>query len=527
MTSSDGLDKSLPQLGDKTIDNHRPRNKLRRQRAEPMEDKSVNNRRKSVKLLKKSLDVAEEEEEEEEGEEGDDEGEEEEDEGEEGEEGEEDEGEEEEGDESDGADDSPDNEPDDRQDEANQGITTTTTTTTTTTPAAPERISSTTSETSTGSAEDFIDRSQSSSIDKDGQLDRLEEPSSGPSSSSDSSVSVDREENDENVKTNPDERVNVDQRPNQMDKPTAASPATDHDANQNRTGSVGDIRSHSNVDDQTGPAEGKENDKSPVVEEDRSSEDDTIQPLPAGPTLSETSSTGWENVPTTEGKTRMDPSSQSNLIAEENSLVEKGSVEVEEEEEDREEANEIRAQVQSEKHVPSSGSVSVSSEDETNDIEVHPSGIGAKASEAVGSVGPDQVETNDPQAGESIHPSRTNQNKVVNEPLPPTVTDMSVGSGDEEDETNDIRTDPITKSKPMDGDIVPDPLDPFRSGEPDDTVANEIETLIHPTDGGRFLHGQNNHLNPALLDTSCGPSTRLPVIANALVTKYGRCVCLI
>jgi hypothetical protein len=99
-----------------------------------------------------------------------------------------------------------------------------------------------------------------------------------------------------------------------------------------------------------------------------------------------------------------------------------------------------------------------------------------------------------------------------------------------EDETNDILPDDPVKTS-----LMPSLLG-GREGEneeeEEDFVDNEIETKIVTSgessfagqhDPNRFLHGQTD-LNPAVLDTSCGPSTLLPVIPNAVVAKYGRCV---
>lgn len=501
---------------------------------------------KSVRLLKKSLDGEDEGEEDEGDEEGEDEeGDEERGDEEEDEEEEEDdeEGGDEEGDESDDNQDS-----EDRQEEDNQRITTSTTTTTTTststTPApAPAQMAGPSESSTSDGSQDFIDRLAQSSgdhVDKDDPEDqaKLTGPS-GPSFSTgigSSSNAVRREEDDnENVTADPDEREdNVDQRSNQIEQ--GRQPDTD----RNRTaGSVGNIRSDSNVnhepfltttlssssietkidDDKEEEDDGEETDV-----QDRS-ENDSIRLLASG----RSTSTGSENGSKVGHAGRKEPTrvSQSNLIGEQVLLapslpaVDSISTGIDdddaEEEGDRDEANEIRAQVQSENE-SSSGTVSVSSEDdETNDIEVRPTGNRAKASdtlvESVRSDEDDSDGTNDPQFN---HPSRSNQNTIVNQPLP--TTDILNNSG--QDETNDIRPS-LSSSKTIEETLPPPTSVDQDTEDDDDNVDNEIKTFVHPDH--RLLHGQIE-LNPAVLDVSCGPSTTLPVIPNAVVTKYGRYV---
>ena len=200
----------------------------------------------------------------------------------------------------------------------------------------------------------------------------------------------------------------------------------------------------------------------------------------------------------------------------------------------RVEANEIRAQVQPEDKSVSTGTASVSSEvdDETNDIKVRPAGNRAKAPVDVDDGGESVRSDEDDADGTNdlpVHRSRSNQNKEttrdVNEPFPSTTTD-GAGSGDAEDETNDILPD-LSSSKTLEESAKTTNrinLDKEEEEE-DDTADNEIEPFVQQPDHSRLLHGQTD-LNPALLDTSCGPSTVLPAIPNAVVAKYGRCVSL-
>jgi hypothetical protein len=269
-----------------------------------------------------------------------------------------------------------------------------------------------------------------------------------------------------------------------------------------------------------------------------------------------------------ESKTRKDPiGSQSNVISEEillpppvlvdpssaGSQVESSSDE-EEEEDERDEANEIRAQVQPE--IKSAGGsrsgtgASASSltsdgdvDEQINDIKLDSFGNAVKAAAGQGdndsglSSDEDDDDVEDEDEDETnflpaIVSDRKEKPAVVEaSPGGPQITDTGVaGSGDVEDETNDILPDDPVKTS-----LMPSLLG-GREGEneeeEEDFVDNEIETKIVTSgessfagqhDPNRFLHGQTD-LNPAVLDTSCGPSTLLPVIPNAVVAKYGRCV---
>ena len=95
------------------------------------------------------------------------------------------------------------------------------------------------------------------------------------------------------------------------------------------------------------------------------------------------------------------------------------------------------------------------------------------------------------------------------------------------DEANDILPD-LSSSKTLEESIKTVTcinLDKKDEEKEDDTANNEIKPFVQQPDHSRLLHGQTD-LNPAFLDTSCGSSTVFPVIPNAVVVKYGRCVSL-
>lgn len=487
---------------------------------------------KSASSLKKSLDNEEEEEEEkeEEEEEGD-----EEDEGaedEEGEEEEDEEGGEEEGEESEVEEDNEDAEAEE-DDEVNPRISKPTTTTTTT-PLIP-----------TASAEvgqDFIDRPAGSS----GADSRQEAEGKRTATSSVPGDPETNEKESENVASDRnDDTVEVNERPpsNQLDvvenKAVDEHPVTEIDDVKI------DITSGSS-DDDVSPSTRNQTDVGSIEksEDEREKSDQSKNGkmgLSQGENQSQRSDllAGFDNEnESREQHGRIDPAgSHSNVINEEKleSVQPSAGSKVESfDEDERDESNEIQPGIKSATPSSSVSSNMVDADDETNDIKVDSSGKPVKGGrhESFRSDEDDsEDETNFLPTG---HSASIDQNKpAANEPLHGgLITDTGLaGSGDEEDETNDILPDRLPSNVPDDASKISvssaNELD--EEDEEEDTVDNEIETIVpsesfNQPDHNRFLHGQTN-LNPAVFDISCGPFTALPVIPNAVVAKYGRCVC--
>jgi hypothetical protein len=268
--------------------------------------------------------------------------------------------------------------------------------------------------------------------------------------------------------------------------------------------------------------------------------------------------------------------SHSNVISEEDMLLPRPVLEssvgsqvesASSEEDERDETNEIRAQVQPEikstsTATPSGIGASLSSDDDEDDadeismnfinIKLDSFGNNAAAQTVenekesivrnldendIDDVDEDDDDSNFLPASHNsgLIISDKNKKPAVNDASPggAPITDIgSAGSGDVEDETNDILPDdPVKTSLTSVSDL--DEQEEEDNQEEEDFVDNEIETKIVTSaestfgqhDPNRFLHGQVK-LNPSVLDTSCGPSTVLPVIPNAVVAKYGRCVCV-
>ena len=459
---------------------------------------------------------------------------------------------------------------DDRE-EANQRMsattpvktTMTTTTTTTTTPPLNRKSFEKTD------GQDFIDRVKASttgsseSVDNQDRedIETTQEPSGASPPGSDG---VDREREDkkgdvENVSTDPDERATVEvaERSNQIEQDgrSGMPSSEEHDdyAIRSRTGFVGNIRSEVNHveslikedgevekdadEDVRGGGGGRSDERNRGLDTDDNIRIPHIQTRSSIENLTENdnqhgSRVDWPNLTgigrlssTHEGQKAKNETFQTSDANHQSAHPN--------------EANEIGTQVQSVEDkiksvlsAVSSRTSPVSSEtvdqddDETNDIHVHKSlGNGVEVSEELGIGATHASQTND--AG--FHPSGTNPNKALNEAVgSATVTDgayaigasssssSTAGSGDQ-DETNHIGSD-LSKSQPIE-------IFNLSSGGDDDeqdAVNNEIETFVHPYHS-RFLHGQTD-LDASRLDTSCTASTPLPVIANAVVAKYGRCV---
>ncbi|KAI9557484.1 hypothetical protein GHT06_017312 [Daphnia sinensis] len=449
---------------------------------------------KSASSLKKSLDNEEEEEkEDEEEEEGDEEGDEEEEE--EGEEEEEEEGGEEEGEESDVEEDNED--PDaEEDDETNPRISKPTTTTTT--PLIP-----------TASAEvgqDFIDRSSESN-----GADNRREAEGNATTSSVSRETDDKD--DEDTERPPAHRMDVAEH-------KAAQEKKDDVRVDLISGSLdGDVSpSHANQTD-VGNAEKSEDE---TAKGDQS-ENENIELSPAP-------SRGFDNEidsRANEGRKDADVNLSNVIVEEKLEPVQPSKIESSSSEDEHEEANEIRAQVQPEIKSTSNA------DDGSNDIQVDSSERAVKGGRD-GSFGAEEDDSEEDETNflPMGHSSGTNQNKPAsNEPSAGSpITDSGVaGSGDEEDETNDILPDRLASNVPDDASktsvsSVKELAE--AEEEEEDAVDNEIETIVpsesfSQPDHNRFLHGQID-LNPAVLDTSCGPFTSLPVIPNAVVAKYGR-----
>jgi hypothetical protein len=265
--------------------------------------------------------------------------------------------------------------------------------------------------------------------------------------------------------------------------------------------------------------------------------------------------------------------SHSNVISEEDMLLPRPVLEssvgsqvesASSEEDERDETNEIRAQVQPEIKSPSAATpsgigASLSSDDEDdadeqiNDIKLDSFGNNAAAKTVenekesiVRKLDENDIDEDVDEDGDDSNflPASHNSGLIISDKnKKPAVNDASpggtpitdigaAGSGDVQDETNDILPDdPVKTSLTSVSDL--DEQEEEDNQEEEDFVDNEIETKIVTSaestfgqhDPNRFLHGQVD-LNPSVLDTSCGPSTVLPVIPNAVVAKYGRCVCV-
>ena len=227
------------------------------------------------------------------------------------------------------------------------------------------------------------------------------------------------------------------------------------------------------------------------------------------------------------------------------------------EEDERDEANEIRAQVQPEIKSPSAATpsgigASLSSDDdddadeEINDIKLDSFGNNAAAKTVenekesiVRNLDENDIDDGDEDDDDSnflpashnsgIIISDKNKKPAVNDASPggAPLTDIgAAGSGDVEDETNNILPDdPVKTSLTSVSDLDEQEEEDFVDNEIETKMVTSAESTFGRHDPNRFLHGQV-YLNPSVLDTSCGPSTVVPVIPNAVVAKYGRCVCV-